>query len=127
MSAAPRSVRPPRRLPAFAAAAFGLVTLVAGGRVLQGADPGYPVFRPLLIFNTAMGAAYLAAGVVMSRSLEGGKAAALAIFLLNLVALAAVGCLYAAGGAVAADSVRAMTLRTGVWLVLFLAQARPRA
>jgi hypothetical protein len=48
---------------AVVAAVFGLATIVAGGRVLTGwSDPGYVVYRPLLIYNTAMGVAYLAAG-----------------------------------------------------------------
>lgn len=108
-----------RRLLALAAIAFGLATIVAGGRVLTGADPGYVVYRPLLVFNTAMGFAYVAAGVLMWRRSERGTRAALVIFLVNLVVFAAVGMLYAVGGAVAVDSVRAMTLRTGVWLVLW--------
>ena len=37
--------------------------LVAGGRVLLGGDPGYVVYLPLLVFNTAMGVAYLFTGV----------------------------------------------------------------
>ena len=41
----------------------------------------------------------------------------------NLCVLGAIGYLYSTGGAVAVDSLRAMTLRTGVWLVLFLALA----
>lgn len=44
-----------RRVLALIALVFGLVTLVAGGRVLAGADPGYVVFRPLLLYNVAMG------------------------------------------------------------------------
>ena len=44
---------------------FGVATLFAGSRVLLGSDPGYEVFRPLLIYNTAMGAAYLAAGITV--------------------------------------------------------------
>jgi len=40
---------------AFAAALFGIATIIAGTRVLVGADPGYIVFRPLLIYNAAMG------------------------------------------------------------------------
>ena len=103
------------------AAAFGLVTLVAGGRVLAGADPGYVVFGPLLVFNTAMGAAYVAAGIVTWRSVARGRVVAAAIFLLNLLVLGWIGYLYWAGGAVAADSVRAMVFRTGIWLALALA------
>jgi multidrug efflux pump subunit AcrB len=106
---------------AVVAAVFGLATIVAGGRVLTGwSDPGYVVYRPLLIYNTAMGAAYLAAGVVIWRSLHWGKHAAATIFVLNLVVLGAIVFLYAAGGSVAIDSLRAMTFRTAVWLALFV-------
>ena len=50
----PRYVRIIQRVLALAAASFGLVTIIAGVRVLAGSDPGYIVFRPLLIYNTAM-------------------------------------------------------------------------
>jgi hypothetical protein len=110
-----------RVLLAAVAIGFGLLTLVAGARVLGGADPGYVVFRPLLLFNTAMGAAYVAAGVAMLRSATWGKRAAGAIFALNLLALATVLALYASGtNAVATASLGAMTLRTAVWLALFV-------
>lgn len=108
-------------LMAAVAIGFGLLTLVAGVRVLGGSDPGYVVFTPLLLFNTAMGAAYVAAGVSMLRSAERGMRAAGAIFALNLLALATVLALYASGsGAVAGASLGAMTLRTSVWLALFV-------
>ena len=110
-----------QRILAIVAAAFGVATLVAGGRVLSGADPGYVVFRPLLVFNTAMGAAYVAAGIVTWCSVARGRVAAAAIFLLNLLVLGWIVYLYSAGGAVAADSLRAMVFRTGIWLVLVLA------
>jgi hypothetical protein len=112
-----------RRILAFVAISFGLLTVVAGGRVLAGADPGYVVFRPLLVFNFAMGFVYVAAGVAALRNAELGKRAAAAIFLLNLLVLVAIAILYAAGAAVAIDSVRAMSFRTAVWLGLFLGQA----
>lgn len=123
MTTARSHVRFGQRILAFVAAAFGLATVVAGGRVLAGADPGYIVFRPLLIYNTAMGIAYVAAGVIMWRSRGRGMSAAATIFVLNLLVLGAIGYLYAAGGAVALDSMYAMTFRTGVWLVLFLGLA----
>ncbi len=108
------------RLLALVALLFGLVTIVTGTRVLAGSDPGYPVYQPLLAYNVAMGFAYIAAGVLAWRSAQRGKRAALAIFVLNLVVLAAIAWLYSSGGAVALESVRAMILRTSVWLVLFL-------
>ena len=120
------SSRIPRFVQAGAGAVallFGAVTVVAGTRVLLGADPGYAVFRPLLVFNTAMGFAYMAAGVAIWRSLGAGRAAAGAIALLNLVALAIVFALHSGAGSVAVESLRAMTLRTVVWLLLFLVAA----
>lgn len=100
---------------------FGIATVFAGGRVLMGADPGYQVFRPLLAYNTAMGVAYLAAGITAWRSMNAGRYAAGGVFLLNLVVLLGILAVYRVGGGVAVDSLKAMTLRTGVWLALFLA------
>ncbi|KPK12384.1 MAG: hypothetical protein AMJ68_02260 [Acidithiobacillales bacterium SG8_45] len=105
---------------AAVAVLFGVATLFAGGRVLLGSDPGYEVFRPLLMFNTAMGVAYLAAGVAVWRSVTVGRNATGAIFLLNLLVLVGILVIYGSGGAVAVDSLWAMILRTVVWLVLFL-------
>ena len=118
---APRTVRIVQILAAAVAILFGVATLFAGGRVLLGSDPGYAVFRPLLIYNTAMGVAYLAAGVTVWRSVNVGRYAAGAIFLLNLLVLMGILVVYRSGGVVAVDSLRAMTLRTVVWLALFLA------
>lgn len=107
-------------LAAAIAGLFGVATLLAGGRVLLGTDPGYVLFRPLLIYNTIMGVAYLAAGIAIWRSLLLGKYAAGAIFLLNILVLLGIILIYRSGGAVAVDSLGAMTVRTVVWLVLFL-------
>ena len=71
----------------FVAASFGLVTIFAGGRVLAGADPGYIVFLPLLIFNTVMGVIYVVAALVIWRSIDHGKQVAAIIFGLNLLVL----------------------------------------
>lgn len=97
---------------------FGIATVVAGSRVHMGADPGYHVFRPLLIYNTVMGVVYIAAGLVAWFSVREGGVVAAAIFVLNLVVLAAIAWLYVSGEAVAIESVRAMILRTIVWLVV---------
>jgi hypothetical protein len=100
---------------------FGLLTLFAGGRVLLGGDPGHVVLVPLLLFNTAMGAAYVAAAVLLRRDLRLGRRAAGAIALLNLLVLGALLVHAWGGGPVAGDSLAAMTLRTGVWAALFAA------
>ena len=116
----PRTVRIVRILAAGIAVLFGVATIFAGSRVLLGSDPGYEVFRPLLVYNTAMGVAYLAAGIAIWRSVNAGRYAAGVIFLLNLLVLVGIVVIYGSGGGVAVDSLRAMTLRTVVWLALFI-------
>lgn len=118
---APHAARIVQILAAAVATLFGVATLFAGGRVLLGSDPGYEVFRPLVVYNTAMGVAYLAAGVILWRSVNAGRYATGAIFLLNLLVLVGIIVVYRGGGAVAVESLRAMTFRTAVWLVLYLA------
>jgi hypothetical protein len=107
-----------RRALAAVAVSFGIVTIAAGGRVLGGADPRYVVFRPLLLYNTAMGAVYLLAGLLMWRGAPGAPRAAAAIVVLNALVLVAVAALYVAGRPIAVDSLRAMAFRTVVWVVL---------
>jgi len=104
---------------ALVATLFGLATIIAGTRVLLGSDPGYIVFRPLLIYNTVMGVVYVSAGVIAWRNLKQGLYMAAAIFILNLVVLAAIYFLYTEGSSIAVESLRAMSLRTIVWFVLF--------
>ena len=103
---------------AFVATLFGLVTIFAGTRVLLGSDPGYIVFRPLLIYNTTMGIVYVAAGIIIWRNFKQGMNVAAVIFFLNLVVLAVIYFLYTKGNLIAVDSLRAMSLRTVVWLAL---------
>lgn len=98
---------------------FGLLTIFAGTRVFLGSDPGYIVFRPLLTFNTTMGIMYIAAGIIAWRNLKQGMYVAAAIFVLNLMVLAIIFYLHREGSPIAADSLRAMSLRTGVWFALF--------
>ena len=98
---------------------FGLLTIFAGTRVLLGSDPGYIVFRPLLIYNAAMGIVYVAAGIIAWRNIKQGMYVAAAIFVLNLIVLTAIFFLYKEGNSIAVDSLRAMSLRTVVWFALF--------
>ena len=113
-----------QRSVAAIAIVFGIVTVVAGGRVLSGADPGYPVFRPLLIFNVVMGCLYVLAGLRAWRDHRRGRAWAGGITLLNLLVLLAVLGASATGAGVASQSLAAMSVRTLVWGGLFLALSR---
>jgi hypothetical protein len=100
---------------------FGLVTLVTGVSVLAGRDPGYLVYRPLLVFNTVMGVVYVVAGVLAWRRARVAWMAAAGIAGANVLVLAYIAALHRAGGPTAPESVRAMLLRAGAWLVLTLA------
>ncbi len=97
---------------------FGLLTIFAGSRVLMGVDPGYVVFRPLLIYNTIMGFVYVTAGLVIWRNTRMGMYLAFTILVLNLLVLGGIYYLYQQGSPVAVDSLRAMSVRTGVWLAI---------
>lgn len=90
-------------------------------------DPGYPVYRPLLVYNTVMGVVYLTVGLLAWFDVRRGAYAAGLIFLLNSVVLGIVGYLYLQQAGVAVESVRAMTLRTVAWLALFLGLLWPSA
>ncbi|MCC7042951.1 MAG: hypothetical protein IT183_03770 [Acidobacteria bacterium] len=103
------------RITALAAVAFGLVTILAGARVLTGSDPGYVVFRPLLIFNTIMGFVYVVAGVQIWRDERRGRLWAHGVTLVNLVVLLVITALYVGGWSIAIDSLVAMTVRTLAW------------
>lgn len=114
-----------QRISALTAALFGAVTLFAGGRVLLGlAEAGYVVVPAVLIFNTLMGAFYLLAAVLIVTRLEMGRRAAGVIATANLAVLTYVLVLRASGGAVANDTLGAMTLRTVVWVGIFAVLSR---
>lgn len=120
MTQATRKASMGQKRVAPAAVLLGMATVVTGLRVLTDWNPGYPVFRPLLIFITAMGPVYLAAGVTAWRSVPMGKRAAGAIVVLKAVVLGAVLVLHSAELGVAVGSVRTMVFRTVVWLLLLL-------
>lgn len=119
----PRAGKLGQRALAVVAAIFGVATIVAGARVLLGADPGYEVFRPLLVFNTVMGAAYFAAGALAWTDSRRGMIAAALVLLLNALVFAWIIWLRGAGAPVARESVGAMLFRTLVWVVLLVGLA----
>lgn len=109
-----------QRSAAVVAVVFGVVALVAGSRVLAGRSPGFVVFLPLLVFNVFMGAAYVFAGLRTWQDVRRGRRWAAAIALVNLLVLVTIAGGYLTGFGVAAESLGAMLLRTGVWVGLFL-------
>ena len=105
------------RLGGWIGIVFGVLTVVAGASVLFGLrDAGYPVFRPLLIFNTVMGPLYILAGALILARRRVGRWSAGLIGLVNLGVLAAI---LMMPGSVADESVAAMTVRAALWLIIY--------
>lgn len=99
---------------------FGLLTIFIGGQTLLGySDTGYVIFLPLLIFNTVMGFVYVGSGSIIWRDLNLGIPAAKMVFLVNFAALILILIVYFLGGTVATESLKAMSFRTAVWLLLW--------
>ena len=114
-------------LTALAAAVFGVLTLVAGGRILLGfGEAGYAVVRPVLLFNAAMGVLYVVTAALIVSEVRRGRLLAGAIALANVAVLLAVIALRATGGTVAAQTLAAMSLRAGVWIAIVVALGRER-
>jgi hypothetical protein len=99
---------------------FGITTIIVGIGVVAGSEPGYKVFRPLLIYNTFMGLVYVIAGILAWRNINRGKYASAGIFILNLLVLGTISYIYVLGNDIAIESVRAMIFRTSIWFSLFV-------
>lgn len=112
------------RISAGVAGVLGLLTIVAGGRVLLGGNPGYVVMRPVLLFNVVMGAIYLVAALLMFRASSHGSVLAWFIAEANLVVLIGVVALRLLHQPVATQTLAAMAFRTGAWfLILWLVRS----
>jgi hypothetical protein len=110
---------------AIIAIAFGLITIWVGGMTLFGFfDPGYIIFVPLLIYNTVMGFFYTATGVVIWQQHPKALQASKFIFLFNLVVLIIITLLYWTNFEVAFESLKAMSLRTLVWAIIYFSLSK---
>ncbi len=103
---------------------FGIITILSGGTVLFGSNPGYVVFLPLVIFNTAMGFAYIVSGATAWKNPVRGKTIAGFIFLLNFTVLVTITYLYFNGSDIANQSLAAMSFRSIVWLIIYIGLAK---
>lgn len=87
--------------------------------MINGANPGYIVFRPLLLFNTLMGVLYVVAGLVTWKNVSRGKLIAAIILVLNFSVLLIVIYLYFKSNLIATQSLSAITFRSVAWLLIF--------
>lgn len=109
------------RIVAVLALAFGLATVVSGGRTLFDASvraAAEPVVPFVLGFNFVAGFAYLAAGVLAWLARREAAVLALVIALSTVLVFGALGVHIALGGAFAPRTVVAMTVRTAVWCAI---------
>jgi len=124
---------PARALPlsitATVAVAFGVLTIVSGGRALFGAADMGAVVPLVLWFNFCAGFAYVAAGLGLWRGAAWAPALPAGIALATAAVFAALLWHIARGGAYETRTLGAMILRTGIWAgiaVLAIRCGRPR-
>ena len=113
---------------ALGAAAFGLLTIWAGGSTLFGgaaARQSAGAYVPFVLwFNFLAGFAYVAAAAGLWRPQRWAVALAMAIAAATLVVFAAFGVHVLRGGAFEPRTVAAMTLRSVAWLAIAWVAAR---
>ena len=109
-----------RQWAGIAAVAFGILTLVSGGRALTGAADMGAVVPFVLWFNFLAGFAYVAGGILLWRGHRLALPVALAILIATAGIFAAFGWRVATGGAYELRTVGAMSLRTGFWALMTL-------
>jgi hypothetical protein len=110
------------------AGAFGIATLVSGGRVLFGPDEARAaaghVVPFVLWFNFLAGFAYLAAAAGLLRARRWAALLSLGIAAATALVFLAFGAHVLRGGAFEPRTVAAMTLRTATWAAIALAACR---
>ena len=113
---------------AIAAAAFGIATIVAGGRVLFGGasarEEAGAYVEFVVWFNFVAGFAYVAAGSGLARRERWSADLAAAIAGATLLVFAAFGVYVAAEGAFERRTVAAMALRSVFWIAFAVAGRR---
>ena len=107
------------KIAAIVAVIFSLLTIVEGVRVLLGvSQPEYLVLRPLLIYNVIMGVVGFIVGILIWFNHRWALMFASIVAALHLAVLLGIEVLFYSSGSVAMDSVKAMIVRSTVWLAV---------
>ncbi|MCO6453415.1 MAG: hypothetical protein J5I90_21715 [Caldilineales bacterium] len=105
------------KIAAVLAFIIGAMAIFAGGGVLLGRDPGYYVIDWLPVYNFIMGLlAVLVVAPLIWRGSKWALPAALATLAAHTLVMVMLQTAYSA--VVAPDSLRAMTIRIVVWLLI---------
>jgi len=115
----------PQKLASALAFLIGAMAVFAGGKVLVGVDPGYPVINWLPLYNYTVGVLSLClTAVLIWRGAGLAVPAALATLGLHGAVMAIL--LSAYRQVVAAESIKAMTVRLIAWAVILALLALQR-
>jgi uncharacterized membrane protein (DUF2068 family) len=109
-----------QRVAAIPALVIGLFSIKEGGAVLLGlSTPTYHVLQWLVLYNVTLGFVSVIAGIGLWMQRTWSSTLAVIILSLHGVVLLTIFTLFQLGKTVAAISVRAMLLRTVVWLIIY--------
>lgn len=106
---------------AIVAVLFSLLTIVEGSQVLLGlTQHDYIVFTPLLIYNVVMGIVGLIVGVLIWVNHKKALMPTSIVTVLHLTVLIIAAVIFISDGPVSMHSVKAMTIRSAIWLAITL-------
>lgn len=109
------------KIAATVAVLFSLLTIVEGSQALLGiTQQEYIVFTPLLIYNVAMAIVGLFVGMLIWLNHKRALTLTSIVTVLHLIVLIIVAVIFISDGPVAMHSVKAMTIRTAIWLAITL-------
>ncbi len=104
---------------AVIAALMGVLPVITGTRVLSGSfDPGYATFITLITYNILMGLVSVAAGYFIWTKTK--QALLFSGFVAGGHILVLLSLLTVFNDVIATQSIKAMTFRSVVWIVIFL-------
>lgn len=111
----------------FIAGAFGIVTIIVGGRTLFGGTDGRAagnIVPFVLWFNFAAGFAYVIAGIGLFLWKRWAAQLSVVIAVATIAVFVAFGVHVFLGGAFEARTVGAMTLRSILWIAIAISACR---
>jgi hypothetical protein len=105
------------KIAAVLAFIIGAMAIFAGGQVLLGKDPGYYVISWLPIYNFTLGlVSFFITALLIWKDSKYARSVVVGTLSLHAVIMAILQISYQT--VVAADSIRAMTIRLIVWLII---------